>query len=377
MKISVIKLGSRISFNANDTSGANGEARSICKMLKMGGAEVHIYTKILSRDNLVNDYIWHDILEDAYNSTTSDALVVLNGQINFFGGAEDPAQLLNYAIITGFKGPVFYIYCDPELTLKQVWPSVAKKPWGNKWARTDLDIVRDDIVYLSQPFDVELVRQNLNKNEIVPSKIIHFPFEKFPCLNTPLPINEKPEIDLIYGGTMRGGKRVKKMIKFYFGHPDDLTVEMFGKIEQEDFDKCAEKNKAVSLTGRSPRFAPSVQYDKMLPKMNTAMAHCVVGDPYYEKINDIPQRLWESVNSNVVTFIDTDMDKMRRVWANDKMLGDFLYVQDRQELTEKLQLLKSDNSLRKQILSDQFKALDFKPVKYCQSFVSLIEKSRK
>jgi hypothetical protein len=176
---------------------------------------------------------------------------------------------------------------------------------------------------------------------------------------------------------MRGGKRVKKMIKFYWGHPEDLTVEMFGKIEQEDFDKCAEKNKAVSFTGRSPRFASSVQYDKMLSKMNTAMAHCVIGDPYYEKINDIPQRLWESVNSNVVTFIDADMDKMRRVWANDKMLGDFLYVQDRQELTEKLQLLKSDNSLRKQILSDQFKALDFKPVEYCQSFVGLIEKSRK
>ena len=50
MKVGVIKLGSRISFNANDTSGGNGEARSIIKMLHGGGADVEIFTKILKKD---------------------------------------------------------------------------------------------------------------------------------------------------------------------------------------------------------------------------------------------------------------------------------------------------------------------------------------
>src|ERR1039458_8036468 len=192
MKVAIIKLGARISFNANDTSGGNGEARSIIKMLHVGGTEVHIFTKILSKDNLVPDYVWHDLdvegwwKEQGDHLAGMDALIVINGNVNFFGGAEDVAQLLNYKIINSFKGPVFYIYCDPELTLKQVWPSVSKKPWGSKWTREDLEITRKDITYISQPFDVQQVMKNFGKNEVIPVRVIHYPLEQFPCLNAPL-----------------------------------------------------------------------------------------------------------------------------------------------------------------------------------------------
>lgn len=374
MKIAVIKIGSRISFNANDTSGANGEARSICKMLKQGGAEVYIYTKILKKDNLIEDYHWQN-LSDPFQMTFMDVLVVLNGNLNFFGGAEDPEQLLNYTIINSFPGKVFYIYCDPELTLKQVWASVSKKPWAGNWSQEMLHIERSDIIYLSQPHDVKKIISDLKKNEVVPEHIVHFPFEKFPCLNQSLPFNKTPEVDLSYGGTMRGGKRAKKMVKFYFGHPDSLKVEMFGKITWEDFDKLANKDPMWSVAthyGR-PIFSGPVKYDDMLPKMNKAMAHCVIGDPYYEKINDIPQRAYESIWSSVVTFIDDDMDKLRRVYGRDKILSNFLYVKDRQELTEKLLLLKSDTILRRQIIEDQLAAIAFDGDEYCKSFVDQIK----
>lgn len=370
MKVAVIKLGSRISFNANDTSGANGEARSICKMLKGGGAEVHIYTKILKKDNLVEDYKWHDLSEPTAGyvyEEDADALIVLNGNVNFFGGAEDREQLLNYQIINAFEGPIFYVYCDPELTLKQVWPSVSKKEWADNWSQSKLEIVRKDIIYLCQPFDTEMIRNDLKKNEIIPQKIVHFPFEQFPCLNEQLPFNPNPEVDLSYGGTMRGGKRVKKMTKFYFEHPEEISVEMFGKIEAKDFD-----DKFVRGL-RHPTYTGPVKYDEMLPKMNKAMSHCVIGDPYYEKINDMAQRAYESIWSNVVTFIDADMDRLRRVYGRDKVLADFLYVNDRQELSEKIILLKSDVGLRKQILADQIKAIDFDPTRYCTSFIETIK----
>jgi hypothetical protein len=369
MKVGVLKLGSRISFGAKDCSGANGEARSICKLLKQGGADVHIYTKILAKDNLVGDFNWHNIKDEFKNLNNLDAIVVINGTVQFYGGMEDYEQLLNYQIINEFQGPVFYIYCDPELTLKQVWPSVSKKPWAGNWTEKMLNIVRDDITYLSQPNDVNMILADLKKNEIIPANIIHFPFEKFPCLNEHLPLNPNPEVDLSYGGTMRGGKRQKKMAKFYFGLPPEISVEMFGKIELKDFD---EKH-IIGL--RPPTFTGSVRYDEMLPKMNKAMCHVVIGDPYYEKINDIPQRFYESVWSNVITFIDSDMDKMRRVWANDKTLGDFLYVNDKQELSEKILLIKSDKTLRKQILLDQKKAIGFSDLEYCLSFTNLIKEN--
>lgn len=373
MKIAVIKLGSRISFNANDTSGGNGEARSIIKMLHGGGAEVNIFTKILKKDNLLPEYKWHD-LKNKEESVTSinesgfDALVVLNGNVNFFGGAEDPEQLLNYVLINKFKGPVLYLLCDPALTLSQVWPSVQKKEWSSNWAADDLIVTRTDIIYVTQPHDTAQVIESLKKNDVKPLAAIHFPFEQFPCMNEQIPFNPSPDVNLSYGGTMRNGRRVKKMIKFYFGHPTDLSVEMFGKIELKDFP-------ADQVFGlNAPNFTGAIKYDEMLPKMNKSMVHCVIGDPWYEKINDIPQRLYESIWSNVVTFVDSDLDSLRRVYRNDKVLADFLYVSDRKELSEKIQLVGSDSSLRKQILNDQVKAVNFNVKQYCDSFTDLIKR---
>lgn len=368
MKTAVIKLGARISFNARDTSGGNGEARSICKMLKMGGADVHIFTKILDKDNLVPDFTWHNIADDCQKLDGYDALVIINGTVQFYGGAEDYEQLLNYCMINRFKGKVFYVFCDPSLTLKQVWPSVTKKPWASNWTEEQLNIVRKDIVYISQPFDVDKVVGKLKGNEVIPSKIIHYPFEQFPCLNESIPLNHNPEVHLSYGGTMRGGKRQKKMAKFYFGLPDFISVEMFGKIDAEDFDQ-------KHIDGlRHPAFTGPVKYDDMLPKMNKAMAHVVIGDPWYEQINDIPQRLYESVMAGVITFVDHDMDKNRRIFKNlDKETQDFIYVKDRVDLAEKLQYLISFPEGRKQIHDKQVKAINFNGVDYCQSFVQILK----
>ena len=365
MKVAVIKLGARISFNAKDTSGGNGEARSIVKMLKTGGADVHIFTKILAKDNLIEDYSWHNLSDDI-DTSEMDALVILNGAVNFFGGAEDREQLMNYVIINHFKGPVFYTLCDPALTLKQVWPSVEKKDWASNWSESSLLITREDIVFLSQPWDTDKVKAKLGKNEVIPKAIIHFPFEQFPCMNEMLSENPTPLVDLSYGGTMRGGRRAKKMVKFYFDHPVDLAVEMFGKIEEKDF------NPKLIAGLHQPEFTGPVQYNDMLPKMNKSLSHCVIGDPWYETINDIPQRLYESVYSNVITFVDADMDKIRRVWSRDKELGDFLYVQTRAELSEKIQLIKTDSTLRTQVLESQIKAVNFDAQSYCGGFVKLL-----
>jgi hypothetical protein len=67
------------------------------------------------------------------------------------------------------------------------------------------------------------------------------------------------------------------------------------------------------------------------------------------------------------------MDKLRRVYGADKVLADFLYVKERSELSEKIQLLKADPALRKQILEDQLKAINFDSKVYCESFVKEIQ----
>lgn len=386
MKVAVIKLGSRISFNANDTSGGNGEARSIIKILETAGIETHIFTKILKKDDLLPQYKWHNLsnagaldgkqLFDHEAMNQCDALLVINGNVNFFGGAEDAEQIMNYYMINHFAGPVFYAYCDPALTLKQLWPAIEKKPWAGNWKKEDIEIVRDDIIYLSQPYDVEKVQEQLGKNCVQPADIIHFPFEQFPCLNEqlqPAPLEEL-EVDLSYGGTMRGGKRIMKMVEFYFGH-EGISVEMFGKITKEDFTEHPKIGNGLKFTYKDewfPKFTGPVKYAEMLPKMNKALAHVVIGDPLYEQINDMAQRAYESIWSGVITFIDKDLDSLRRVYGADKELADFLYVASQKEVNEKIKLIKADPQMRQQLLDDQLKAIAFNPQNYAMRLRDLL-----
>lgn len=367
MKVAVVKLGSRISYSAVGTSGANGEAVSIIQMLYHGGCDVVAFTKILHTDTCPSHITWRNIEDEFTNHSDCDVLVIINGNVNFFGGAEDRPGLLGYHIINSFKGPVFYVYCDPNLVLTQIWSSVEKKPWGQKYRQADIEIIRTDIVYLSQPWDTAEVAKLLK----VPAKtVVHYPFEKFPCMGTQIPSYENPfqtgyNYDLSYGGTFRGGRREKKMVKFYFGHPEYISVEMFGKIKSSDFKP--ELIKDLS----QPVFNGVVRYDEFTSKMNSSLATCVIGDPKYEKLNDVPQRVYECIWSNVVTFIDSDIDKARRVYAN-KELSDFLYVNSREQLSERLMILKKMPEFHKHILEEQIKSVNWDMAKYATGLVDLI-----
>lgn len=372
MIIGVVKLGARISFESQGTSGGTGETISLIKMMLGGGAQVVAFSKLIKNETaspLENLLILDAVdMKDEVNTLPLNALCVLNGSVNFFGGAEDPYQLANYHIINNFKGPVFYILCDPELTFKQVWPSVSKKEWGNKYKQSNIEVKRSDIFYVCQPFNTEKVKNALGKTEITNIRgFTHYPFEKFPFLNTPRKFNEEPMTHLSYGGTMRGGKRAKKMVKYYFGWPEDITVEMFGKIDLDDF-----KPKLLQGDVRPPIFTGPVQYDKMLHKMNQSMSHIVIGDPWYEEISDMAQRASESINAQCVTFIDNDLDKERRFYSNNKDLADFLYVNSREDAEDKLRLLMYDIQARKDILEEQTKAVNFNSKDYCNGFIEIL-----
>lgn len=371
MKVGVIKLGSRISYGGRDTSGGNGEVRSIIKILRNGGAEVHVLTKILDKDNKVDGIFFYQMEEfyDKINDLGLDCLMVLNGNVNFFGGAEDRSQILNYHVINNFKGKVFYTLCDPALQLKQIWPSISKKPWASNYKEKDILIKRDDITYISQPYRTDLLIDIINKNGIPINHAIYYPFEKFPCLNEiilPAPLSEL-KADISYGGTMRGGKREKKMIQFYFGYSQGVDVEMFGKIELADF-----KPKLVGNL-RPPRFSGTVKYDDFLPKMNTALSTVVIGDPLYETLEDINQRVYECAWANVITFIDSEFDKKKRVFGACKEIADFLYVDNKKQVEERINLIKQYPDIREEILNTQIETINFNDTKYSRALLSILE----
>lgn len=404
MKLAVIKIGARVSFgkidtNGNkaitkDTSGGNGEAKAIIDILKRGGNDVTVLTKVIKNDYLPEDYTFIDILEEFKHDQSFskinegwDALVVVNGNFNCFGGAEESIALdiANYAFINNFKNDVFYCLCDPALVLtSNIYNSIKSKPWASKYSEK-LNITRDDIKVITQPFNTKAIAEKFNSTKnainVLESNVFHFPFEKFPLLcesNFISPVSLDREYDLLYGGTMRSNRRKKKMAKFYYGYdPSKLKVEMFGKIDGEVLSKEAEK--------QGKKFGPTisgpVNYSLFCKKMSSSIAHVVIGDPLYEESSDVPQRLYESLAANVVTFIDNDLDKEKRVFKSSELskgefdeLVDFLYVKDSSEVSEKLISLKNDRGLLEHILELQQKVLDgFSPRAYSAELTSLIE----
>jgi hypothetical protein len=377
MKIGVIKLGARITWETDAAVGP-GEAISICKALAQGGAEVHVYTKTLKKDTLHESLVWHDILEDR-DTSALDALLVINGNVNFFGGAEDRAQILNYTVMNNFAGPVIYVMCDPELPLLQIWENVSKKQadpkygWENKYEEKDI-LVTKPIHVLCQPFNVATMRTTWEKKKgTVPlGTMFHFPMERFPLLNPWLEYSSNPTVDLLYGGTARGGRRIPNLFKWYCNLPSDLNVEIFGKIDESDFNDHPKVKPLIDADVRFPTFSGMVKYCDVLPKMNNALAHLVTGDPSYETLDLIPQRVAECIAAGNVVFVDANIDTSRRIYPKGTMAHDFLYVASQDELVDRLRAVKEDPHMRKQIIDDQRDATNFNADKFCKSLVTKI-----
>jgi len=381
MKIAVIKLGARIMWETDAAVGP-GEAISICKALKQGGAEVHVFTKILSKDTKHESLEWHNILDDR-DTSGIDILLVINGNVNFFGGAEDRAQILNYEIMNNFNGPVVYVMCDPELSLMQIWDNVSKKQvdsksnWENVYAEKDILVTRQ-IHVLCQPFNVTEMTKAWNKKKgTVPlGTMFHFPMERFPLLNEWLEPAKAPIVDLLYGGTARGGRRIPNLFKWYWNLPEDISVEIFGKIDDEDFKSHPKlkNNFEARKMHRPPVFTGMVKYCDVLPKMNGALAHLVTGDRSYETCDLIPQRVAECIAAGNVVFVDANIDKSRRIYPIGTSANEFLYVKSQEELVERLRILKSDPYMRHAVIEEQRLATGFDAAQFCMHLVETLEK---
>lgn len=117
MNISVMKIGARI--HENDKIGnSTNEVLATIKLLQGGGANVTAFTQVLTSDNKNTSFPIKNYNEFYEHPNDFDALVIVNGNLNFYGGQKDQSVEV-YKCINHFKGPVFYFMYDPYLGLKQ------------------------------------------------------------------------------------------------------------------------------------------------------------------------------------------------------------------------------------------------------------------
>jgi hypothetical protein len=369
MNVCVLKLGSRICVNSRSTSGGNGETLAIIKLLTTAGINVTAFTKILDKDEVPADFQIKDILKEEVKSEDYDCLLVLNGNANYFGGQDSPSDTKIYEVINNFKGKVFYILCDPNLTLTQVWPSIEKKEWKDTYTKEDVLIQRDDIIYICQPKDVVKYKEHVKKSKIQIKDVIHFPFEKFPLVTMKKDFLNPEECswDIIYGGTFRSGRREEDMIKFYFGYPEDIKVNMFGKIEEKHFKK---NKQGLNM----PMFGKAIPYENFNQEMKSGLSTVIIGDALYKQVDDLAQRTYESILCGNVTFIDDSYDKSKRVFTNET-LRKFCYVSSRDDVIKKIRFLRENPKHIALIQSLQYTDVMIDINQYCKDFRKIIEEN--
>jgi len=345
MKVAVIKIGGRI---ANEGHGITSfEAVSISKMLSIGGFNADCFTKISNKDKPIKGLNILEITEH-YKSISDnyDTLIVINGNVNFYGGVETTDQLLNLHIINNFKGHIFYVFIDTLLPLKNVWNSVEKKPWGKKYSKNDILITRNDIIYVTMCYDTEAVFNITKKTDIHPKNVLYFPFEKYAFFGKRLKTIGTKSTDLIYGANSFRNKREKKLIKFYFNLPEDINAEFYGKMKEDDF------NTKLTFNKRYPAFNPPVQYKENLEALNKSISTINISDAFNEG-RQLNPRIYETVLANVVSFMDRDYDPLKKAFK-EKELQEFLYISSQTELIEKIRKLKLDNQYMNRIIDLQY-----------------------
>ena len=387
-KVALIKLGCRFSLNSNSKTGGVIEAIHIVDILINSGIQVDVYDKILKGDEpssnpLLNIYnvdkvecgLFDDPLPyyETVNDQGYDALIVLNGNVTYFGGEDRPHETKKLIILNEFKGKVFYVIGDFNLILKDNEKTLLGKKWVGDYDGHNLSSKRDNIVYISQGKETEKLLHDINNSSskmTVPIRDVkYFPLEKFPWfILENADFNENPEFDLIYGGGFRSGGRERDMIKYLFGYPDDVSVRVFGNISLDNFDK----KKVDGL--RAPDFnSKSYDYFTYCNELNKSKSIMIIGDGKDKTYNKAAARVFESVRMGLVLFIDESLDPKKTVFSNDE-LKSFCYVNSREDVIDRLNKLK-DDSFRKYIVDLERKDLDISYNDYCLQFKKILEEN--
>lgn len=394
MKIALLKLGGRITPNTQrHVQVSIGETHAIMNMLLKADPtnEITVFTKLLDSDPATDTkrVKWLHMADciDSIRRMHFDVCVIMNGNLNYFGGQDDfEKQTANMFIINRIKCPLVYVLCDPAIPFQQSWRWIRYKSWANKYKESDIVVSRRDVTYITQTFNTDWYERRVSKlkHGIPGRQYLPFEFEKVVAFSnsflksgTPeiVPLEER-EIDLAYGGTMRDGSRAQKMIDFYWGYPRDISVEMFGRITRKDFDSTKVRNKDVNYEGlKPPTFGPMVSYNEMLDKNQHTLAHVVIGDPIYYESDVVPHRTYESLLAGTLTLIDAALDPQRRVYGEHKKLAKWLYAPDRAHVVKVLRQVKQSPQLLLDLVRTSQEVTSFDHREYCREFMSLVKKA--
>lgn len=325
MKFGITRLSGNITDRNSNIIG-NYETLKIAELLKK-------YTDIdILTCNECKDCIH---IDENYDINQYDRLLIVNDSANMFGGAEIKTMTTIYKLLAKYDKPIYYILTDLNLPFVNYWEIIKNKPWNN-YKEEDFKL-KFPINIISQGRDLNTAIK-IHKNKVTINCVYYVPLNEWGAfLLKPVQNNNRP-VDLIYGGSFRGGKREKKLIDYYFLQ-NNLNVELYGTIRLDQFKKLPE---GVTV----PTFAKKVPADKIVEYNSKALATVIIGDKDYQD-NMVTLRFIEALLSDCICFIDHDFDK------NHYLMPEPFYVHNGLELNEKINKLKTDINYYNSMLAQQ------------------------
>lgn len=372
MKVGVVKIGfNNIVFDLSKrvSNGTLGEIEQIIKLFVNTGCQVTICDNNNDEDKIAKNLAYNNIHFGVNNlrhcsvvkdqKLEADILCVIGGTSNFFGGHDTNHVLNTYKFINEFEGKILFFHTDPLCV------PMAKigRPVGLK-TKYDIptEVYLKNSMYLvncEKSFNPE--KKPWNKKNVVNQfdEVFNFEFSKSCIFNDRLKDIPEKETDLVYGGFFRGGVRKKQMLEYFFDTP--YSSRFFGKISLADFkletDKCPEFK---MQTGG---------WDFFKQETAKALATVIFAEETYQD-NIVTMRVYYSVLSNTVVFVDNKYDSKHNLFKDD-----FYYVNNKQELEERINKLKTLTPKEyKEMLDYQYKCLNYSKEDYYNEFKEILDK---
>jgi len=373
MNIGIIKIGAKIPIDFSYKTSSASDLYCIIKLLYLSKHINNVFCITDCEDIKINDKISYLNIKNHYkniNNLNIDCLLIINGINTFYGGVIDKSQefkLYNYFIINNFNKKLFYILHDPKLLLKQL-PIYNKNNNIRFNEINNLNINIEDItinkkiVYISQLEDInnELFTKNITKDTVNIDKLISYPIHKWILLKNRLKLNKYiPKYDLVYFGNLRDTHRKNKLLNFYYDLP--FKVGFYGNITNKDFN-----NKVTNI-----EFNKGLSYNDLFNELNKSLYTVIIGDKCHSIMPSV--RIFESILSNLITFIDIDFDTNKKLYNNSE-LKDFLYIKNKEELISKINYLKNNLDEYIKILNLQYEDVMFDINEdYIYNFINILK----
>lgn len=278
--------------------------------------------------------------------TAFDAAIIWNGSFNAFGGKIGEPTIYSYRFLNQFQGKIFFCVTDTAIPIGDAagWVENANKKGEYLDINpADFDFNPKKIHCLTQTHNIDKFKTHWKQEQNGFGSYEYFPHHFYAMKKERLKfeIDMSPVRDLIYYGNQRSGKRNKKFQEFFCDIPS-LKVDVYGKWKESDVKKLCDHT--------VPNLLGPIDTRDLNSEINRSLATVYISDKFNENCI-FTTRLYEAVFNRTIMFMDVDNDPLKTKFP------DFFYVSNKQELIEKINLLKANPTIRLQLLDKQFACL--------------------